>query len=108
MTTVATQCEVVKFNIDPRTWSVQTTITKSDPNILAVSFESNEDCTLLFMNPAIFGMESLFLDGGPAKELKVVATGQTEVKVLASGTTTSAPEVRLRVQVCGGPKIIIP
>lgn len=108
MTTVATRCEVVKINIDPTTWSVQTTIIGSDPNALAVSFESNEDCTLLFMNPAIFSMGSLPLDGGTAKELKVVANGQTEVKILVASTTTSAPEVRLGVRVCGGPKIIIP
>lgn len=114
MNTVATKCEVVKINIDKKNWQANATITDRDPNAEAVSFHSTEDCTLLFLNPAVFGMESLFLEGGTPQELSVMAKSQTtEVKVLVLSTLvasilTAGLLARPQVKVCGGPRIIIP
>ena len=109
MNTVATKCEVVKINIDLKAWKAQAKIADSDPHAEAVSFCSAEDCTLLFLTPAVFDTGSLFLKGGTPKELDVVAKGEsTEIKVVVASTITTVPPAEPQVHVCGGPRIIVP
>ena len=117
MNSVATKCEVVEaveIEIDTTNCKAHATKTDSDKHAEAVSFRSAEDCTLLFLNAAVFDTEYLFMEGGIPKTLKVVGKNKTtEVRVLLASTLVASTHtagllVRPQVQVCGGPKIIVP
>jgi hypothetical protein len=110
MNSVATKCEVVEIEIDTQTWEVQMTVKGSDPNAEAVSFCADQDCTLLFTNHDVFKTDSVALVAGMPMDLHLNpkrTNPTTDVKVLVVCPATT----RLRapgIQVCGGPRIIVP